>query len=402
MRKIDLSNFQVATSETAREVNRRIILNLIRANQAISRADLARKTGLQRSTVSLITEQLISENWITEGLVGYSPRGRKPRYLRLNVERAGVVGINIRPISTTIGLADLNAHFRAQESIPTPSTPEAFVVEACRRIKALREAHPQILCEGVGVSLPGRVELSSHRLVFAPNLGWQDVDLRGPLEKGTGLPVVLENAANACALFEMWFGQRDNVRDLAIVTVSEGIGTGIVMNGQLLQGPSGLAGEFGHVTIDEQGPLCKCGNRGCWEMFASNTAAVSYYRSITASHRPARNSDTALPEPTFDEILRLAEVGDPKALETLDRMANYLGVGVAMLVTGLEPSIVVIVGEVTRAWPRIAHVIEEVVKTRCPNSGPTQIYPSDDSSQPRLRGTVALILQEHFGAPTVA
>lgn len=401
MRKIDLSNFQVATSETAREVNRRIILNLIRANQAISRADLARKTGLQRSTVSLITEQLISEKWITEGIVGYSPRGRKPRYLRLNVDRAGVIGINIRPISTTIGLADFNANFRAQESIPTPPTPDAFVAEACRRINNLRESHPQISCEGIGVAVPGRVDLQTHRLVFAPNLGWNNVDLRTPLQVGTGLPVALENAANACALFEMWFGQRDNVRDLAIVTVSEGIGAGIVMNGQLLQGPTGMAGEFGHVTLDENGPKCKCGNRGCWEMYASNTAAVSYYRSVTASHRPSRNSD-AIPEPTFEELLGLVELGDPRAVDTLDRMGRYLGVGVAMLVTGLEPSMVVIVGEVTRVWSRIGPIIETVLRERCLNSSSVRVYPSDDALKPRLRGTVALILQEHFGAPVVA
>ncbi|RPJ57044.1 MAG: ROK family transcriptional regulator, partial [Acidobacteria bacterium] len=214
MRKIDLSNFQVATSETAREVNRRIILNLIRANQAISRAELARKTGLQRSTVSLIAEQLIAEKWIAEGMVGYSPRGRKPRYLRLNVDRVGVVGINIRPTWTTIALADLNANFQAQETVRTPATPEIFVEEACKRINTLRQSHPQIAYEGIGVCLPGRVDFRSQSLVFAPNLGWKNVDLRGPLEAGTGLPVVLENAANACALSEMWFGQRENTRDL--------------------------------------------------------------------------------------------------------------------------------------------------------------------------------------------
>jgi predicted NBD/HSP70 family sugar kinase len=401
MRKIDLSNFHVATSETAREVNRRIVLNLIRANQAISRADLARKTGLQRSTVSLITEQLIAEKWIAEGLIGYSPRGRKPRYLRLNVDRVGVIGINIRPTWTTIALADLNANFQAQETIGTPPTPALFIAEACKRINGLRGSYPDIAYEGIGVCLPGRVDRRSQTLVFAPNLGWQDVDLKTPLEAGTGLPVVLENAANACALSEIWFGQRENTRDLAIVTVSEGIGTGIVVNGQLLHGPSGLAGEFGHVIIDDQGPACKCGNRGCWEVFASNTAAVAYYQRITASHRRAA-SESAVPEPTFDDLLRLAEIGDPRASQALDRMARFLGVGIAMLVTGLEPASIVIVGEVTRAWPRVGPIIRETVNQRCYRAKTTQIFSADDALQPRLRGTVALILQEHFGAPVVA
>src|SRR5215467_12325806 len=116
MRKIDLSNFQVATSETARDINRRIVLNLIRTHQPISRADLARHSGLQRSTVSVITEQLVKERWVTEGASGHVPRGRRPRFLHLNKERVGIIGINVRPATTTIGLAGLDANFVAQES----------------------------------------------------------------------------------------------------------------------------------------------------------------------------------------------------------------------------------------------------------------------------------------------
>src|SRR5499433_780680 len=127
MRKIDLTNFQVATSETARDINRRIMLNLIRRHQPISRADLARHSGLQRSTVSLITEQLIEESWVTEGAIGYTPRGRRPRFLHLNKERAGIIGVDIRPAATSIGVADLDAHFVAQESIPTSGNPAEFI-----------------------------------------------------------------------------------------------------------------------------------------------------------------------------------------------------------------------------------------------------------------------------------
>src|SRR5262245_47324081 len=126
MRKIDLNNFQVATSETARDINRRIMLNLIRRHQPISRADLARHSGLQRSTVSVITEQLIEERWVTEGASGHAARGRKPRFLHLNKERVGIIGINVRPATTTIALADLDAQFMAQQSLPTSQDPEQF------------------------------------------------------------------------------------------------------------------------------------------------------------------------------------------------------------------------------------------------------------------------------------
>jgi DNA-binding MarR family transcriptional regulator len=129
MRKIDLNNFQVATSETARAINRRIVLNLIRSHQPISRADLARHSGLQRSTVSVITEQLVKERWVTEGASGHTPRGRKPRFLHLNKERVGIIGINIRPAVTAIALADIDAHFLAQESLPTASDPKRFIAE---------------------------------------------------------------------------------------------------------------------------------------------------------------------------------------------------------------------------------------------------------------------------------
>src|SRR5882672_12012946 len=137
MRKIDLTNFQVATSETARHINRRIVLNLIRSQQPISRADLARHSGLQRSTVSVIAEQLIEERWVTEGANGHAARGRRPRFLHLNQERVGIIGINIRPAATKIVLADLEAHFTAQESMPTAHDPEQVIEALTSRLSNL-------------------------------------------------------------------------------------------------------------------------------------------------------------------------------------------------------------------------------------------------------------------------
>jgi len=192
------------------------------------------------------------------------------------------------------------------------------------------------------------------------------------------------------------------VRDLAVVTVSEGIGTGIILNGQLVTGPTGRAGEFGHVTIDPDGPVCKCGKRGCWEVFASNTATAQYYREIMPAQRNGRRQASTVPDPTFEDVLHLAELGDPCALQALKRMARYLGVGVAMLATGLEPGIIVLVGEVTRAWSSVGPIIQKTVAESCPVKGATRVFAADDALQPRLRGTVALIIQKHFGAPRVA
>ncbi|MBA3766235.1 MAG: ROK family protein [Acidobacteria bacterium] len=404
MRKIDLTSFHVATSETARDINRRIVLDMIRTRQPVSRADLARYSGLQPSTISSITGQLIVEQWVTEGALGHLPRGRKPRFLQLNVRRAGVIGINVRPATTTIALADLNARFIAQQSISTAADPQIFVKELSQQVKAFVKSHPQVFYEGIGVSLPGRVDRLTQRLVFAPNLGWRDLDLKKPLERATGLPVEIENAANACALAEIWFNQQaSGVRDLIAVTVSEGIGTGIIANGQLISGPTGVAGEFGHVSINEDGPHCKCGNRGCWEVYASNSAAIRAYVQATSGNRTSKTHNSARSnEPTFEDILRLVEQGDVKAAEVLDRMGHYLGIGISMLITGIAPSLVVLVGEVTRAWERVGPIIKKIVAERSPTAMGTQIIPAEDAAQPRLRGTIALILQKHFGAPSTA
>jgi predicted NBD/HSP70 family sugar kinase len=407
VRRIDLSNFQVATSETARDINRRIVLNLIRTHQPISRADLARHSGLQRSTVSVIAEQLIRDRWIKEGANGHTPRGRRPQLLHLNKERVGIIGINIRPITTTLALADLDANFLAQDSLATPSDPKQFVAELLPRVRKLMRARPELSCEGIGVSLPGRVDLASKQLVFAPNLGWKDFDLKTPLEKATRLPVELENAANSCALSEICFGRRaEGLRNLIVVTVSEGIGCGLILNHQLVQGSTGTAGEFGHATLIQDGLECSCGNRGCWEMYASNTAAIRHYTKAAAPTRRTKRPTNHLTETektiSFEHLLRLADQGDAKAVEALQQMAKYLGMGMAPLVTGLAPDMIVIVGEVTRAWREVGPIIRETIKQQSFTRAETQIVPSDPITQPRLRGTIALVLLKHFGAPSVA
>lgn len=407
MRRIDLSNFQVATSETARDINRRIVLNLIRTHQPISRADLARHSGLQRSTVSVIAEQLIRERWITEGANGHTPRGRRPTFLHLNKERVGIIGINVRPVTTTLALADLDANFLAQDSLATPQQPKDFLAELIPRVQKLMDSRSELTFEGIGVSVPGRVDLATKKIVFAPNLGWRDFDLKTPLEKATQLPVELENAANSCALSEICFGRRaEGLRNLVVVTVSEGIGCGLILNHQLVQGSTGTAGEFGHAALVQDGLECSCGNRGCWEMYASNSAAVRYYSQASSPSRGRRSvaSENTISENaiSFDHLLRLAEQGDSKAVDALQQMAKCLGLGIAPLIAGLAPDMIVVVGEVTRAWHKVGPIIKETVSRHSFTRAETQIVPSDPITQPRLRGTIALVLLKHFGAPAVA
>ena len=392
MRKIDLTDFRPATSETARQINRRIALNFIRLYQPMSRADLARRSGLQRSTISSIIDQLIDEGWVTEGAIGRSPRGRRPRNLHLNVERAGILGVELRPDLTTVGLAGIDARFMGQVQFPTAATPERFVRDLAAATCELRRAHPRVLCEGMGVSLPGRVDKDGN-LVFAPNLGWEPVAITTMIEEAVGLPVNVENAANACALAERWFGRHpEQAKNILAVTVSEGVGVGLLLNGQLVHGANSMAGEFGHVSLADDGPACRCGRRGCWERYASNSAALQYYAAIGG----------ASPSPRFEDLPRLADRGDVRAAETLDRMARYLGVGLSNLAVGLDPDVIVIVGEVTTAWSRVGPIVEDILRTRALAPPLTRLVPTDSAAQPRLRGAVTLVVQQHFGAPAVA
>lgn len=387
MRKINLQNIQVASSETARDINRRVVLNLVRSRQPVSRADIARISGLQRSTVSAITENLIADGWLIADQMGRLPRGRRPTFLRLNTDRS-IIGIDIRPTKTIIATSDVNARFDYQEVFPTPPSAALAVEELTSRLRRLVETRKGVTFEGIGVSLPGRIHPDTKVLCFAPNLRWRDADLAAPLAQATGLEVELENAANACALAEVWFGPSDDLHDLVVVTVSEGIGTGVYMNGQLVRGADGMAGEFGHVTLDPEGPLCACGNRGCWEMFASNRAAVRYYDA------KGRQDDG----PSFKELLALADQGDAQAVRALDTMALYLGRGLRMLAVGLAPADIVLVGEVTGAWERFAPVIDRELSAY-PLPGPApRVLPAHDGEMARLRGTVALVLQKHFAA----
>lgn len=395
-RKIDLDNFQVASVKTARDINRRIVLNLIRKHQPISRAELSRHSRLQRSTVSVITQQLIAERWVKMGASGNLPRGRKPKFLHINGERSGIIGVDVRPEKAMMMLADLEMRSLAQDSLLTGNDPEEFVNALAGRIRALMKTYSRLTFEGIGIALPGRIDPASNRLIFAPNLAWKSFDLKSALELATGLEVELENAANTCALAEVWSGTHsENVHNLVAVTVSEGIGVGMILNGQLVRGTSGLAGEFGHVTIQENGPVCSCGNRGCWEVCASSGAAVRYFMETESAHQNQNNAA----RPSFESILRLAQEGNPQANAALERMARHMGVGVAMTIAGMAPDVVVIIGEVTQAWNRVGPIINEVVAQRLTMGAKTRIIATNPDTQPRLRGTIALVLQKHFGVP---
>lgn len=390
MQAVEEKKIQGASSEMARDINRRLLLNLIRTRHPISRADLARLSGLQRSTVSLIVEQLIEERWVLEGPTGRLPRGRRPTFLRLNDERV-IVAVDIRPVQTTVALADANGKFISQEMFQTQADAKSGIEALLRSIERIIAGSRKKKIEGIGISLPGRYNHSTESLMFAPNLKWRNVDLRNPIVKATGLDVEVENAANACVLAAVWF---DHMQDdnLVAVTVSEGIGTGVWANRQLVRGYNGMAGEFGHVPLDPNGPPCGCGGKGCWEVYASNRAAIRYYLE-SAGGAPPGSGDL-----TFPDLLSRATQGDPRAAKALETMAHYLGRGMRMLVAGLAPSAIVVIGDLTRSWHRFGPIIEAEVQAQVLSGGcAPRLIPAHEDGMARLRGTVALILQKDFG-----
>jgi predicted NBD/HSP70 family sugar kinase len=383
---------QGVSSEVVRDINRRLILNLIRTRRLISRAELARISGLQRSTVSLIVEQLIAEHWVLEGPTGKLPRGRRPTFLRLNDERV-IIAVDIRPTQSTVAVANANGRFLSQEVLPTSPDPKATMQALVRSIQRLRPSGSNAKVEGVGISLPGRYDHKSDRLVFAPNLTWPDIDIRGPIAKGTGLDVTVENAANACVLAAVWFDRMEECRNFVVITVSEGIGTGIWANGQLVRGLNGMAGEFGHVPLDPKGPACGCGGRGCWEVFASNRAGLRYYLESGAADAGLETAQF-----TFQDLLSRADHGDSRAVRALETMSHYLGRGMRMIVAGLAPERIFVVGDLTRSWQLFGPVIESEIHAQVlPGACPPRLVPAYEDGMARLRGTVALVLQKDFG-----
>lgn len=382
IRRIDLAELQLASSETARLINRDIVLELVRAGQPISRADLARRSGLGRSTISQIVEQLIHENWVREGAMASPPRGRKPTLVGLN-EDLVAIAVDIHPRQASVALVDLNGRLLSRCPVPLSSDPAASMRLIIESMKQTHRSAARKSIEGIGISLPGRVHPVTQRLIFAPNLKWPDFDIRKMVETKMELPVMMENDATACLLAELTFARMDGVRDAVLVAVAEGVGTCVLTNGQLVTGHDGMAGEFGHVPIDPAGPRCGCGKKGCWEVFGSCRAALRYYRDLRPKAQPV----------TFQELLNLAEEGDAAAAQALTMQAQGIGRGLRIIIAGLSPSTILIAGEVTPAWHRFGPVIEKEALDLTLAGSPPAIRPALEGDIARLRGAAALVFQ---------
>lgn len=386
IQRVDLTYSLLASSGVARDINRDVVLELIRKRQPLSRADLSRLSGLQPSTISSIVEQLLQEKWITEGAAVKRPRGRRPTLYSLNSGMAIIVS-DVLPSGTIVAAVDLNGRFLSRETLPLVRDPKRGAQALIAVMQRMMQSLPDKSFEGIGISLPGRVDPATQRLIFAPNLPWHNFDLKREIEQSIPLQVEMDNDANACMLSELWFGRMDGIRDAVLVTISEGVGTAILANGQLVCGRSGLAGEFGHIPIDPNGPKCGCGRKGCWEMFASSRAAIDYYMTLgPKSFRP-----------TIMELLQLAEEGNASALNALMYQAKNLGRGLRNIVTTLSPEVILLNGGLTASWQRFGPVVIREMAVDLLAGPPPRIEVAGDAELARLRGAAALVLQRHSG-----
>ncbi len=402
MRRINPTEFRIAHRGTSREINRQIALNLVRTRQPISRAELARLMGVRRGAISRLVQDLLDAGQIFEGAKGETKRGRKPQYLFLETRQRCVVAVDISASQTLMQLSDLLGHpLLPLAQLPTPVDASEVVPLLVTCITAALANKDMVgECLGIGVSIAGLVDTEAGRLLRAPTLGWVDVPLRDPLQEATGLPVVVENNVKASVLAQLWAVRSTAAEGpVVFVNVSDGIGVGIALDGQLVRGARNGAGEFGHIPLDMDGPLCGCGLRGCWETYASVGATVARYLGRSASW-----PDTNPPDITVPEIAVRAHAGEPHALEVLEQTGAYIGRGLSMVIKAVQPSRIYMSGEITDAWdivlPSVRRVLRELALVA--EDADTEIVVVPLAEQPRLRGAAALVTSPTFAAPVVA
>jgi len=381
-----------------RLVNRRILLSILSDRQPISRAEIAKISGLNKATISTITGELLKDSCIIEEGSGRTTPigGKPPTPLRLNAKRFGLFGVDIRSDETVLALSDFNNRIVSRVSFETGSVASSFLSKIGKEIRKLCAKHDSFIeFAGIGVSLPGLVDNQSGKFLLSVVLPWRDVPVVNLLEKATSLPVIIDNSARCSALAEIWHGkaQYAHVRNLLYVSVSTGLACGVVIDGGLYRGGTNTAGQFGHIPIDVNGPDCRCGQRGCWDLYASDKATLKRY----ADSRGTSGKRVS----TMRKLVELVEAGDLMATEAVRETARYLGIGITGLINGLDPEVVVIGGEITKAWGTIEPIIVEETRRNllAPRSHSVAIRPSAFEVRPSLKGALTLIQNSLLSVP---
>lgn len=391
-------SFISGNAKLVRNINRAVILNLIREKQPISRIEIARLSGLNKSTVSSIVAGLVEEGLIYEEVEPNQNVGRNPinLYLKLGTHRVGAINID-SPV-TRLAIMDLDGSVKVAETLEQKSaSPEKFIHACVTKLFKLRDQLHIDHLEGIGVSIAGIVDPVQAKVVFAPRLGWEDFEigkLLAQLCPDEGL-IVIDNDAKASALAELWYGNHNlKLSNFVFLAVGPGIGTGIVVDKEVIHGNSYAAGEFGHMTLFEGGELCSCGNYGCWEAYASDRATVKRYM-MQKQLDPSTGGGVML----RDVIDSAVQFNETLARDILRQTGHYLGMGMADIIKAVDPEAIIIGGRITNAWDIVYPEIMQTLSMRAffGKNRKIRILPTSlVAVRPRLLGAATLAVKEFF------
>jgi N-acetylglucosamine repressor len=386
-----------------KRINQMAILRYVQQNEPSSRYDIARACGLSNSTVSTLIAELMEIGIIKNVGEGPSIGGRRPVVLGINEEAGHVIAVDVGSTSITCGRVDLHAKIHDKLTIRASKDPATSLAETVELVKtvhdqAVSQESPPIL--GIGVATAGYVRPATGIVVSASNLGWRDVDLGQEIQSATGLPTLVGNNANAAALGELYYGAGAGVANFVYVAIGNGIGTGLVLDGQLYRGARNGAGELGHTAVAADGPTCSCGRVGCLESLASGSA-IEYMARTALPDVPRQGGST--PESariTAEVVFRRAQAGDTAAAAIVDTALNYLAIGIGNMVNLINPDQVILGGGITRSGSYfMAHFLPKIRPRLVPEqNGQVQFALSESNEDSGLRGAATLVIQQLFGA----
>jgi predicted NBD/HSP70 family sugar kinase len=384
-------------NQAIREVNRSIILDLVRRDRRISRTELARRSKLTKPTVSTIVDDLIADGIVRE--VGFgasvSGGGRPARLLDFNEDSAAYLGVHFGLQNITVAVADGRGQIFETRSREAIFDSPARSLKALRPLvtEALRAAHvPRARLEGVAATVPGLYDQESGVCVLAPNLGWRDFPVRAALAEELGMPVTVHNMTNARAVAEGRVGAARGVHSYVYVYAGLGIGSGIVTDGRLFLGQRGLSGEVGHCPVVSDGPLCGCGRRGCLEAVASTMAIIRGVEQAMAAGVQTMLRDRAPLSATA--ITQAARDGDALSCRILDEAGQHLGRGVAYLINILNPEMVVLAGPYVAAGEALLAPLRTSVAQYAIQSEGVAIVPAILGENADLIGAVQMVMDQ--------
>ncbi|GAA4710539.1 ROK family transcriptional regulator [Brevibacillus fulvus] len=339
--------------------NKALVLQTIIEQAPVSRADVALSLGLNKGTVSSLVNELIHEELVFESGPGESSGGRRPVLLLFNREAAYSIGIDIG-VNYLLGLlTDLQGNIIQRAHLDYDDLPCQEIIqlvkEMIRSLLAQAPSSPYGVV-GIGIGVPGIVDMEG-KVLLAPNLGWKNVQLKTEIEREFQLPVIIDNEANAGAYGEMRFGAGKETDNLVYISAGIGIGVGMILQGSLYRGSNGFSGELGHMVIESNGKECRCGSKGCWELYASEQALLKEARS--SALLPSSGKELSL-----EKLIQFAHAQDQATIQLFDKIGFYLGIGINNILNGLNPQTVIIGNRLALAHQWLGKPIEQVIRSQ--------------------------------------